>query len=158
MRTVTEEYDARGAWIASLEKSLEECRAEIARVEAARIAEHEQMEDARSNERAEAEAARANDRALSDAARQLDHERAEAALEHALEEQRAQAETARLIAHAAHERYAAKLQQDVTDTLAVAHQQQRTIAIYECALSMIPPFIRRRMLARAERVTAVRAA
>ena len=63
-----------------------------------------------------------------------------------------------MIAHAAHERYAAKLQQDVTDTLAVAHQQQRTIAIYERALSMIPPIIRRRMLARAEGVTAVRAA
>lgn len=158
LRTVTEEYDARGAWIASLEKSLEECRTEIARIETARIAEHEQMEDARFNERAQAEAARANDRALSDAARQLDRELAEAVLEHALAEQRAQAETARLIAHAAHERYAAKLQQDVTDTLAVAHQQQRTIAIRECALSMIPPFIRRRMLARAERVTAVRAA
>lgn len=158
LRTVTKEYDARGAWIASLEKSLEECKAEIARIEAARIAEHEQMEHARSNERAQAEAVRANDRALSDAARQLDRELAEAALEHALAEQRAQAETARVIAHAAHERYAAKLQQDVTDTLAVAHQQQRTIAIYERALSMIPPIIRRRMLARAERVTAVRAA
>jgi glycosyltransferase involved in cell wall biosynthesis len=154
LRAVTEEYDARGAWIASLEKSLEECRAEIARIEAARIAEHRQMEVARFNERAHAEAARANDRALSEAARQLDRELAEAALEHAL----AEAETARMAAHAAHEHYAAKLQQDVTDTLAVAHSQQRTIAIYESALSMIPPLIRRRMLARAERVTAVRAA
>ena len=54
-------------------------------------------------------------------------------------------------AHEAHTRYAEKLQQDVSETLAVAHRQERTIAIYEHALPMIPPFVRRRLLARAER-------
>ena len=50
----------------------------------------------------------------------------------------------------AHTRYAEKLRQDVSETLAVAHRQERTIAIYEHALSMIPPFVRRWLLARAE--------
>ena len=54
-------------------------------------------------------------------------------------------------AHEAYTRYAEKLQQDVSETLAVAHRQERTIAIYEHVLSMIPPFVRRRLLARAER-------
>ena len=157
LQAVTQEYDARGAWIASLEKSLFECKAEIARIEAARIVEHEQMQAARAEERVQAEAARANDRALSEAARQQDRDLAEAAREQSLAAQRAQAETARVAAHAQHEQYAAKLQQDVTDTLAVAHQQQRTIAVYELALSMIPPLVRRRMLARAERLAAVKA-
>ena len=151
LRSVTQEYDARGVWIAALEKSLAECSAEIARIEAARITEHEAMEAARRNERAQAEAARANER-------QHDRELAEAAREQSLAEQREQAEAARAKAHGLHEQYAAKLQQDVTDTLVIAHQQQRTIAIYERALSMIPPLVRRQMLARAERLISVKAA
>ena len=158
LQALNQEYEARGVWIASLEKSLSECKAEIARIEAARNAEHVQMETARLNERAQAEAARSSDRAQAESARKHDRERDEAAREQALSEQRSHAETARATAHAAHEQYAAKLQQDVNDTLAVAHQQQRMIAIYELALSMIPPLIRRRMLARAERLTSVKAA
>ena len=158
LRSVTQEYDARGVWIAALEKSLAECRAEITRIEAARITEHGLMEAARLNDRTQAEAARANDHALSETARQHDRELAESAREQSLAVQREQAETARAKVHAVHEQYAAKLQQDVTDTLAIAHQQQRTIAIYERALSMIPPLVRRPMLARAERVISVTAA
>ena len=221
LQAVTHEYDARGEWIAKLEASLTECKAEVARIELARVTEHQQMEAARRDEREQADAARAIDRALSEAARDAareadrarfeaarsgDRERFEAArqtdrelfeaarnadremfeaariaereaLEAArnadremfeaariadrdasdaarakeLAQQRAEAEAARAQAHAAHEKYAAKLQQDITDTLAIAHQLQRTMAIYESALSLIPPFIRRPMLARAER-------
>ncbi len=128
LQAVTKEYEARGVWIAALESSLSECRAEIARVEAARIVEHEQA----------------------DAALQLSTA--------ALDAQSTQAEMARVAAHGAYERYAAKLQQDVVDTLAVAHQQQHAIAVLERALSMIPPLLRRHMLARAERLTAAKAA
>lgn len=132
LQSLTKEYEARAVWIAALENSLAECRAEITRIEAARITEHEA-----------AEAARINDRALFNAARQAE-----------LAEQRAQAE----IAHTAHERYAAKLQQDVTDTLAVAHQQQQSIVVYERLLAIVPPLLRRPLLARAKRLAAARAA
>lgn len=239
LKAVTLEYDARGEWIATLEASLTECKAEVARIEHARVIEHQQMEAARRDEREQADAARAIDRAVSEAAREADREadrerfeearsadreRFEAArhidrelfeaariadreqLEKArhterealeaarkadremfeaariadremfeaariadrdlsdaaraqeLAQQRAEAEAARALAHAAHEKYAAKLQQDITDTLAIAHQQQRSIAIYESALSMIPPLIRRPMLARAERSISMKVA
>lgn len=140
LQSLTQEYEARGAWIATLERSLVECQAEIVRVEAARIAEHEQMQAARITDLAQAETARANDRELLEAFR-----------EQALTELRAQAETARVMAHTAHEKYAAKLQQDITDTLAVAHHQQR-------ALAFIPPLLRRWMLSRAKRATSLKAA
>jgi glycosyltransferase involved in cell wall biosynthesis len=146
LQSLTQEYGARGVWIASLENALAECRAEITRVEAARLVEHEQ-----------AEAARVNDRMLSEAARQQDRDLANAARQAELAEQSAQTESARVAAHAAHELYAAKLQQDILDTLDIAHQQQHTIAVYERALSMIPPLLRRQMLARAERLAAVKA-
>lgn len=156
LQSVTQEYAARGVWIATLEKSLAECRTEIARIEVARIAEHKQMEAARLTEHAQAEAARAHDRALSEAARQHERNLAEAAREQAVSEQRAEAETARVAAHAAHEQYAAKLQKDVDETLAVAHQLQRTNVIYERALSIIPPWVRRQLVARAERLMSAR--
>ena len=73
-------------------------------------------------------------------------------IEAARKDEHAQAEAARVTAHAAHEQYAAKLLRDVTDTLGVAHRQQRTIAIHERALSIIPPMLRRWMLRRAERL------
>ena len=84
-----------------------------------------------------------------EAARKNEHAQAEAALQ----DERAQAEAARVTAHAAHEQYAAKLQRDITDTLAIAHRQEHTIALYEGVLSMVPPFVRRWMLRRAERFT-----
>lgn len=261
LQAVTLEYDARGEWIATLEASLSECKAELARIELARVTENQQMEAARRIEREQADAARTHERALSEAAReaareadrkrfeaarkadrerfetarQTDHELFEAArnadrelfevarnadrelfegvraaerevLESArqterelfeatrqtdravfeaasnatreafaaarladcdqsdaarakeLALQRGEAEAARVQAHAAHEKYAAKLQQDVVDTLVIAHQQQSTIAVYESALSMIPPFVRRPMLARAERSISMKVA
>lgn len=228
LQSVTQEYDARGAWIATLEKALAECKAEIERIELARIAEHEQMEAARLNERVQAEAARLSDRqlseaardndraaaetdrvrdrelaetlrvkdrelaealrvkdrelaeaartrdlalaeavrlndlalaeaarindlALAEAAREQDRELNETARERELAEQRAQAETAQQTAHAAHEQYAAKLQRDVDDTLAIAHNQQHLLTQQELMLEMIPVLVRRRMLARVER-------
>jgi glycosyltransferase involved in cell wall biosynthesis len=156
LQSLTHEYDARGAWIATLEKSLAECKSEIARIETARVAEHRQAEAARLDERARAEAARADDRILAEAAREADRKLSEAERERELARLRDHAEAERVEAHAAHEKYAAKLQKDVTDTLAVAHQQQQTIAIYERALSMIPPWLRRQMLARAKRVICIK--
>ena len=132
LQAVTKEYEARGVWIAALENSLSECRAEITRVETARIIEHEQAAAASK---------------LSTAAWKAE-----------LADESTQAEMARVAAHGAHERYAAKLQQDVIDTLAVAHRQQHTIAVYERALLMIPSLLRQQMLARAARLTAVKAA
>ncbi len=152
LQAVTHEYAARGEWIATLEKNLAECKSEIARIEAARVAEHQQAVAARLEDRVVAEAARAEDRMRAEAAREQDQKLHETARAQELAQQRVQAEAARVAAHAAHEQYAAKLQQDIDDTLAVAHRQQRTIAIYERALSMIPPWVRRQMLARAERL------
>ena len=261
LQAVTHDHEERGTWIAELEASLIDCKAEIARVETARVVEHQEaeaarlldrglMEEAREHDRvlmaearehdcvlmAEARAhervlmeeareqdrvlmaeAREQDRDLSEAARQVDREQAEAvrlssladqaalaeaallkalaeqaalaeaallnalaeqaalaeaallkalaeqaALAEAvrvssLAEQAALAEAARVTAHNAHVVYAEKLQKDVNDTLAIAHRQQRTLAVYERALSMIPPLVRRRMLARAERLLLVTA-
>lgn len=99
--SVTREYEARGAWISSLETRLDESQREIARIEAARI---------------------------------LEHERAVAT---------------QIAAHAEHESYAAKLQQDVIATLETAQQQQRAIATYERALAIFPRPIRRWIMRRA---------
>ena len=249
LRAVTRDHEGRGRWIAELEASISGCKAEIARIEAARLVEHEDaeaarlmdrsvMEAAREHDRVLMAAAREQDRALSEAARQVDREQVEAArlvdreqveaarqvdreqaeavrlaslVEQAavaeaarlasfaeqaagaeaarlaslaeqaavaeavrlaslaeqaataeaarlasLTEQAALAEAARITAHNAHVAYADKLQKDVNDTLAIAHRQERTLALYERALSMFPPFIRRRMLARAERLLSVK--
>lgn len=150
--------DEAAKWIATLETSLAESKAEIARVEAARVSELAQAEIARVREHERAEEVRAHDRALADASLKHHLTLLELAREQELALQRSQAEAARVDAHAAHERYAAKLQQDVTDTLAIAHQQQRTIAIYERALFMIPSLLRRQMLVRAERLISTKAA
>lgn len=139
LQALTREYEGRGAWIATLEKNFADAQLEIQRIETARKNEYAEAEAARQNERAQTEAARQHERAQAEAARLYE---------------RAQAEAARLSAasaHAAHEQYAAKLLRDVTDTLAVAHRQERTIAVYERALSIIPPTLRRWMLRRAER-------
>ncbi len=157
LKSVQQEYDSRGVWIDTLERSLAEFKAEIARLEAARIVEHTQSEVARLNERTEAEVARANEHMLAEAARHEQRRLLETAYETALADQRAAAEAARIAAHAAHEQHAAKLQQDVTDTLAIAHEQQRRIAIYDQALWMIPSWIQKKILARAERIVSKKA-
>ena len=79
-------------------------------------------------------------------------------IEDARKREHAEALQARVNADEAHEQYATKLQQDVSDTLAVAHRQERSIAIYEHALSMIPPFVRRWLLARAARAASIKTA
>ena len=169
LQAVTLDHKGRGVWIAELEASISECRGEIARIEAARLVEHEEAEAARANDRElseaarrvdreQGEAARRVDREQSEAARRVDREQAEAVRMESLAEQARQAEAARVTAHNAHVADVAKLQKDVNDTLAIAHRQERIIAIYERALSMIPPFVRRRMLARAERLLSVKEA
>ncbi len=178
-QTVTHKHDERGRWIATLETSLEESKAEIARIEAARLVVRDEQREwiatlqatvadskaliarveamriadlghaqsARIRERAQLEEARAHERAL---------EKAASATELVL--QRTQTEAARAEVHAAHERLAAKLQQDVTDTLTIAHQRQHTVAIHERTLSVISTLTRRRTLVRTGRLMFTKAA
>lgn len=164
LQAVTLEYDACGEWIATFEALLTDCNAEVAR-----FAEHQQIKAARRDEREQLDSVRTADRALSVAAREADCGRFEATLNEDSElsdaaraqelgQLRAECEVLQVQAHAAHEKYAAKLQQDIADTLAIAHQRQSTIVTYESALSMIPPFIRRPMLARAERLISMKVA
>jgi hypothetical protein len=252
MQLLTQEFDGRGAWIATLEKSLAETQAELRRVEAARQGERKAVDAAREDERArsvaardqermagelardrervaaeatlhqalrdaaelhakdraEIESAREKERANSEAARARDLAEFEAALlrlrmeidaarnderalaqslreqlatahaqaaaahaselaqahalhqaarqhdqEHAAIERArelALAETARITEHAAHEQYAAKLQRDVNDTLAIAHQYEKKIARYEHIVSALPPLLRRWAVKRAQ--------
>ncbi len=119
-----------------------------------------ESEAVRVDERANAEALRAladaahadalaRERALHEAMRQQDQEQANATRmrEHAL------AEAAQISAHAAYEQYAAKLQKDVNDTLAIAHRYERKIANFEHALSSLPTVVQRWILKRGQRLT-----
>ena len=261
LHSLTDEFDGRGAWIATLEKNLADTQAELRRVEAARQAEHAAAELAREDERArsnaardqeraaaemalhrvlaDADAARAKDRAEIEAARAQDRSEIEAArakdradIEAARETERldseaarakdraefgaalalarseldavraderanaeamralasaahaselareralleaqnqqerqhdreqalaermrehALAEAAQISAHAAYEQYAAKLQKDVDDTLAIAHRYEQKIAHYEHALSALPTMLQRWILKRGQR-------
>jgi hypothetical protein len=116
-----------------------------------------EIEVVRERERAEAQALRelaadaqarelARVDALHHAARQQDREHAavQRARDHAL------AETAQSSAHAVYEQYAEKLQRDVNDTLAIAHQYEKKIAHYEHALSALPSILQRWALKRAQ--------
>ncbi len=95
LQSLTHEFDGRGKWITTLEKSLADVQAELRRVEAARQAERvattaAREEDrshhaaARDQERVAAETARSHERAAAETARSHERTAAEAALRLAL--------------------------------------------------------------------------
>ena len=93
----------------------------------------------------------ARERALLEAQHQQErqHDREQALAERMREH--ALAEAAQISAHAAYEQYAAKLQKDVDDTLAIAHRYEQKIAHYEHALSALPTMLQRWILKRGQR-------
>lgn len=93
LRSLSGEYERRGEWIETLEAHLDRSKAEIARLERARLTEREE-----------------------------------------------------------YLRQAEKLTRDVTDTVATVRRHERTLRRYELALAILPPFVRRMMLNRAERL------
>lgn len=122
-----------------------------------------EMDAVRADERANAEALRA----LANAAHASELARERALLEAQHQQQRlydreqvlaermrdhALSEAAQVSAHAAYEQYAAKLQKDVNDTLAIAHRYEQKIANYEHALSSLPTIVQRWMRTRGQRL------
>ena len=117
-----------------------------------------EIDAARTDERANADALRAladaahadalaRERALHEALRRQDQEQAHAERMH----DHALSEAAQVSAHAAYEQYAAKLQKDVNDTLAIAHRYEQKIANYEHALSSLPTIVQRWIRKRGQR-------
>ena len=84
LQSLTHEFDGRGKWIATLEKSLADVQAELRRVEAARQAERVAATAAREEDRAHNAAARDQERAAAETARNHERTAAEAALRVAL--------------------------------------------------------------------------
>ncbi len=84
LQSLTHEFDGRGEWIATLEKSLADVQAELRRVEAARQAERLAVADSREDDRTHSNAARDQERAAAESARDRERTAAEAALHLAL--------------------------------------------------------------------------